>query len=86
MHLEKSTLSRDLERMRANGWVESLPGDDARTSLLRVTPAGRKLLEKSAPAWRQAQQEAEDLLGKEHSASLGRAAASLLPLPTKLRE
>src|SRR5882672_9449248 len=86
LHLEKSTLSRDLERMRANGWIESLPGDDGRTSLLRVTPAGKKLLEKSAPAWRQAQQEAEDLLGKEHSANLGRAAAAILPLPTKQAE
>jgi DNA-binding MarR family transcriptional regulator len=86
LHLEKSTLSRDLERMRANGWIESLPGDDGRTSLLRVTPAGGKLLEKTAPAWRQAQQEAEELLGKEHSAGLARAAAAVLHLPTKLKE
>ena len=51
LHLEKSTLSRDVERMRANGWMENLPGDDARTSLLRVTTAGKKLLEKTNFAW-----------------------------------
>jgi len=77
LHLEKSTLSRDLERMRANGWLESLPGDDGRTSLLRVTSAGRKLLEKSTPAWQQAQKQAKALLGEKESASLGRAVGAI---------
>ena len=57
LHLEKSTLSRDVERIRAKGWLESLPDQDGRTNLLRVTSAGRKLLEKSTPAWQQAQKQ-----------------------------
>jgi DNA-binding MarR family transcriptional regulator len=77
LHLDKSTLSRDVERMRANGWIENLPGDDARTSLLHVTTAGKKLLEKTNSAWQHAQQEAVALLGDEHSASLGRTVASI---------
>jgi DNA-binding MarR family transcriptional regulator len=77
LHLDKSTLSRDVERMRANGWIENLTGDDARTSLLHVTTAGKKLLEKTNSAWQYAQQEAVALLGDEHSASLGRTVASI---------
>src|SRR5262249_14901159 len=34
LHLEKSTLSRDLARMRERGWVAESPGDDGRSSLL----------------------------------------------------
>src|SRR6185369_544276 len=70
LHLEKSTLSRDVERMRARGWLESLPGEDGRTSLLRVTSAGRKLLEKSTPAWKQAQKQAKVLMGEKESDNL----------------
>jgi len=77
LQLEKSTLSRDVERMRANGWIENLPGNDARTSMLRATTTGKKLLEKINPAWQQAQHEAEALLGAEYSASLSRAVAAL---------
>ena len=77
LHLEKSTLSRDVERMRAKGWLESLPGQDGRTSLLRVTSAGRKLLEKSTPAWQQAQKQTKALLGEKEIASLGQAVAAI---------
>jgi DNA-binding MarR family transcriptional regulator len=41
LQLEKSTLSRDVERMLARGWLESMPGEDARTIRVRVTPEER---------------------------------------------
>jgi DNA-binding MarR family transcriptional regulator len=72
LHLEKSTLSRDLTRMRAQGWVTEAPGDDPRATILSATTAGKKLLEKAFPAWRQAQEEAKALLGEKEAASLGR--------------
>lgn len=77
LHLEKSTLSRDLARMRARGWVTEAPGDDGRSSLLRVTAQGGKLLQKAIPAWQQAQQQATALLGEREIAALGRAAKTL---------
>ena len=77
LHLEKSTLSRDVERIRAKGWLESLPDQDGRTNLLRVTSAGRKLLEKSTPAWQQAQKQTKALLGEKEIASLGQAVAAI---------
>ena len=63
LRLDDSTLSRNLERMRANGWLEEAPADDARVHSYRLTEAGRDLLEKTIPAWRSAQREARRLLG-----------------------
>jgi DNA-binding MarR family transcriptional regulator len=63
LRLDDSTLSRNLERMRANGWLEEVAGDDARVHSYRLTEAGRALLDKAIPAWRGAQAEARRLLG-----------------------
>src|SRR5262245_4462990 len=79
LHLDKSTLSRDLARMRAQGWVTDVPGDDPRATILRVTTGGKKLLEKAFPAWHQAQEKARALLGEKDAASLGR----MITLPTR---
>ncbi|HKE60316.1 MAG TPA: MarR family winged helix-turn-helix transcriptional regulator [Pyrinomonadaceae bacterium] len=77
LHLDRSTLSRDIERLRTQGWLDQRPGEDARTSLLRLTASGRKLLLKTLPAWEAAQQEAIELLGKEHIAKLDRSTRAL---------
>ena len=77
LHLDKSSLSRDLERMRARGWLDTLAGDDGRTSRLKLTSAGRVLLKKATPAWQQAQQEATALLGERDVAAFHRAARTL---------
>jgi DNA-binding MarR family transcriptional regulator len=77
LHLEKSTLSRDLARMRERGWVTETPGDDGRSSLLRVSAHGGKLLQKAIPAWRQAQQEAAALLGEREISAFDRAAKTV---------
>ena len=63
LQLDDSTLSRNLERMRANGWLEEVPGEDSRVHSYRLTGAGRALLEKAIPAWRGAQKRARGLLG-----------------------
>jgi DNA-binding MarR family transcriptional regulator len=63
--LDTSTLSRNVERMRAKGWVEAVPGDDARPQPFRLTAKGKMLLERALPAWEQAQHKAGELLGTE---------------------
>lgn len=70
LHLDKSTLSRDLARMRAQGWIDAAPAADGRAMLLRLTPAGRALLEHASPAWQQAQDKAKVLLGDMAAAVL----------------
>ncbi len=74
LSLEKSTLSRNVERMLRHGWIDATPGEDRRTQLLRLTPAGRKLIDASAPAWRRAQGRSEDLLGRRGVDSIARRA------------
>ena len=74
LSIEKSTLSRNVRIMEANGWIESHAGEVGNTQLLRVTRQGRRLLRNAAPAWRQAQERVTSLLGERTTASLGRAA------------
>ncbi|WP_206107625.1 MarR family winged helix-turn-helix transcriptional regulator [Paludisphaera rhizosphaerae] len=63
MHLDKSTLSRDLERLVAQGWIESTPGP-GRGRRLSITDAGLALLSKAKPAWDEAQTEVQQVLGE----------------------
>src|SRR6516164_10275573 len=64
LQLDTSTLSRNVERMRAHGWLEVVSGKDARTQPFRLTAQGRTLLERSVPAWERAQKEATKILGE----------------------
>jgi DNA-binding MarR family transcriptional regulator len=63
LHLDVSTLSRNVERMKARGWLEVVPDEDGRSQPFRLTPQGRKLLEKAVPAWSGAQQQVKKVLG-----------------------
>src|ERR671923_29295 len=75
LHLDTSTLSRNVERMRSKGWLEVVPGEDARTQPFRLTAQGRRLLERAVPAWERAQLQAEDLLGEDGIALLNKTAS-----------
>jgi DNA-binding MarR family transcriptional regulator len=72
LRMDKSTLSRDVEVLRRNGWLEVDDSGGGRARPLRLTAAGGALLEDVMPAWRQAQQQAEALIGGEASVVLGR--------------
>ncbi len=63
LHLDVSTLSRNVERMKARGWLEVVPDEDGRAQPFRLTAKGRKLLEEVVPAWKKAQRRAKALLG-----------------------
>ena len=73
LQLDASTLSRNVERMKSRGWLEVVPHSDARSQPFRLTPAGRKLLQKAAPLWQQAQKRVKAELGKELVALLTQA-------------
>ncbi len=77
LDLDPSTLSRNVERMRARGWLEVVPGEDARAQPFRLTGAGRKLLEKAVPRWKVAQARAGKLLGAGVVDALGQAVKRL---------
>ena len=77
LQLDTSTLSRNVERMRAHGWLEVVPGEDARTQNFRLTTQGNRLIEKAVPAWEEAQRQASELLGDQGIALLDKAAKKL---------
>ena len=77
LQLDASTLSRNVERMRSRGWLEVVPDEDARAQPFRLTPQGKRLIEKAVPAWEEAQRQATELLGEEGIALLDKAAKKL---------
>src|SRR2546428_11353403 len=44
LHLDVSTLSRNVERMKARGWLEVVPDEDGRSEPFCLKPQGRKHL------------------------------------------
>ena len=65
LKMEISTVSRNVDRMRARGWIEVIDDEkDARAHQLRLSVEGQRLLEEAKPAWEEAQQKVKDLLGK----------------------
>jgi DNA-binding MarR family transcriptional regulator len=77
LQLDVSTLSRNVERMKARGWLEVVPDEDGRAQPFRLTVQGRRLLERAVPAWRTAQERAKTLLGKAIVDQLGEAVRRL---------
>lgn len=73
LHLDVSTLSRNVERMKARGWLEVVPDEDGRLQPFRLTPQGRKLLEAAFPAWREAQRQVRKVLGSGFVEQLNQA-------------
>src|SRR6266487_2982061 len=63
LHLDVSTLSRNVERMKARGWLEVVPDEDGRSQPFRLTPQRSKLLERAIPAWSEAQKQVKKVLG-----------------------
>jgi DNA-binding MarR family transcriptional regulator len=63
LHLDVSTLSRNVERMKARGWLEVIPDEDGRAQPFQLTAQGNKLLERATTAWSEAQQQVKKVLG-----------------------
>jgi DNA-binding MarR family transcriptional regulator len=83
LQLDTSTLSRNVKPLQSHGWLEVVPDEDARAQPFRLTLQGKRLIEKAAPAWEQAQRQAQELLGEDGVALLTRAAGKLGAPPTK---
>ena len=64
--MDESTLSRNVARMCARGWLRLEAGDDDRRSHeITVTEKGMALLRKSYPAWQKAQIQVIQRLGPD---------------------
>jgi DNA-binding MarR family transcriptional regulator len=76
LNLDKSTVSRNVERMRRRGWVEFVSGEDGRSHHVHVTAEGMKLLRKSLVAWKRAQKKTAAMLGEKGTTTLFRLEAA----------
>jgi DNA-binding MarR family transcriptional regulator len=63
MRVSPSTLTRNLKPLVDAGWLEVLPGADARSRLVSVTPAGREKRQEAQRRWRVAQEGINEMLG-----------------------
>ena len=70
LNIEKSTLSRNLDRMRKAGWIEIVEPVTGRTHSLKITQAGKDLMPTMFPLWQKAQESVQQLLGEQGSADL----------------
>ena len=70
MSMEKSTVSRNLDRMRKNGWIAVANSDHGVSQDIVVTPKGRELMAAAQAGWQRAQKEANTLLGAEGVAAV----------------
>ena len=75
LKMDISTVSRNVDRMRAKGWIEVVDDEqDARAHQFRLSAPGQQLLEKVKPAWEKAQAKVKKLLGGSEVAALVGAA------------
>lgn len=70
LNLDASTLTRNLRPLIDHGWIELLPGPDARSRSIVSTARGRALRLQAQRHWRAAQQALNDRLGAETVAEL----------------
>ena len=77
LRIEKSTMSRNVERMKRNGWLISRAGESAHSQELRVTQSGRRLFEEAQPLWREAQGRARETLGTGGAEAIHQLADSI---------
>ncbi len=77
LHIERSTMSRNLERMKRNGWLTVCPGESARSQELRITESGRSIVLEAVPLWREAQSRTREILGAGGTEAIYRLADAI---------
>lgn len=70
LKMEKSTASRNVERLKKKGWLDIVSVKDERKKFLKVTPAGKELLGQVHEVWKEAQLKAVELLGDKETEAL----------------
>jgi len=83
LSMEKSTVSRTVDRMRKNGWISVAGHGDGPSQVVSVTPLGRKLMTAAHAQWEKAQKQAAEFLGEEGVAAVRRLHDTVRPSKTK---
>jgi DNA-binding MarR family transcriptional regulator len=83
LELEKSSVSRNLELMRGNGWIGVAAS--GRRVTLRVAPLVEAIYRAALPSWKQAQKRSLDILGNEGEKSLSNITRRIKKRPSHER-
>jgi len=67
LNMDKSTLSRNVDRLIEYGWLKLIPGDNSRSHQLKTTEKGKGILKRASKYWKQAQAKTKKVLGKKGS-------------------
>lgn len=70
LEMDRTTLSRNLNPLLAEGWVESCTCHDARMREYRITPEGKLAFDRAQTEWAKAQLALETRLGRDYVARL----------------
>lgn len=70
LNMEKSTVSRNVERMRARGLLTVRSGKSGRDQIVDIARKGNTLLEKAVPLWNNAQKSTKAILGQRGTKSI----------------
>jgi len=62
---DRTTLTRNLKPLIKAGWVDMIPGPDARQRVAALTAAGAETLRRAQPAWAEAQALIDTTLGQD---------------------
>jgi DNA-binding MarR family transcriptional regulator len=81
--MEKSTVSRTVDRMKKNGWLSVAGHGDGPSQVVSVTPQGRKLMAAAHAQWKKAQKQAAELLGEEGVVAIRKLHDTVRPRRTK---
>jgi DNA-binding MarR family transcriptional regulator len=63
--VERTTLTRNLKPLQEAGWIALQAGADSRQRIVTITASGRDMLKVAYVAWRRAQTEFENLMGRD---------------------
>ena len=70
LNLEKSTLSRGLERMIKKEWLEACYSEGGRVQTITLTEAGKRQILEASHSWLKAQEQVEQLVEYNDISSL----------------
>jgi DNA-binding MarR family transcriptional regulator len=73
---DRTTLTRNLALIEDQSLIRIRAGDDARSRIVAIMPAGRRVLTSAFPAWRKAQSTLSASIGDQLANSLRRLARS----------
>ncbi|MFA6044817.1 MAG: MarR family winged helix-turn-helix transcriptional regulator [Phycisphaerales bacterium] len=78
MAMEKSTVSRNLKGLIAEGLLSAETTENERIRSVTLTPKGRRRVEAVLPDWREAQELAKQLLGESGTGAMVRLGNKVL--------